>query len=163
MININQTRVGTKVTANKRISVVGGYWGETIEPGTTGYVTRIGVSKVLVRFSTPLRERSQWCYASELDSSDETVVVRVPENGIAIDDERIDWIWRMIAAYAEEHGYCSEFDKICADLRIPGRERDHSVSLRVGGITVNARVRARSKDEAQRIFEETLNLSDDND
>ena len=69
-----------------------------------------------------------------------------PQDGdILPDDPRLAWLWRATAREATNSGHCSEYDKICDRLGIPGRERDFSISFTVGGLVMNTRVSATSK------------------
>lgn len=77
---------------------------------------------------------------------------------IAIDDPGIQWLFHDMGKYAEEQGYCSQYDALCARLGIPGRPREFSVSETVKGITVNASIRARSQAEAREQFRTALGL-----
>lgn len=77
-------------------------------------------------------------------------VGQVPPGGIAPEDERIAWIFEDAARMADRLGLCSDFDRLCDALGLPGREREFTVQVaRAEGITVTARVVARSRKLAE--------------
>ena len=155
MINRLNTHTGDRVKVNAHVNA----WSSsgnhcTLRIDTVGTVTRVGRFKMLVRFNAA---DSIWVENIWLDHVNEiSVTLEAPEGGIAIDDPRIDWIWRKIAAYASYRGYCDEFDSLCDDLGIPGREREFTVEHTIGGYAVRSRVAARSQVEADTKFKEAL-------
>lgn len=155
MINRLNTHTGDRVKVNAHVNA----WSSsgnhcTLRIDTVGTVTRVGRFKMLVRFNAA---DSIWVENIWLDHVNEfSVTLEAPEGGIAIDDPRIDWIWRKIAAYASYRGYCDEFDSLCDDLGIPGREREFTVEHTIGGYAVKSRVTARSQVEADAKFKEAL-------
>lgn len=155
MINRLNTHTGDRVKVNAQVNA----WSSsgnhcTLRIDTVGTVTRVGRFKMLVRFNAA---DSIWVENIWLDHVNEiSVTLEAPEGGIAIDDPRIDWIWRKIAAYASYRGYCDEFDSLCDDLGIPGREREFTVEHTIGGYAVRSRVTARSQVEADTKFKEAL-------
>ena len=155
MINRLNTHTGDRVKVNAHVNA----WSSsgnhcTLRIDTVGTVTRVGRFKMLVRFNAA---DSIWVDNIWLDHVNEiSVTLEAPEGGIAIDDPRIDWIWRKIAAYASYRGYCDEFDSLCDDLGIPGREREFTVEHTIGGYAVRSRVTARSQVEADAKFKEAL-------
>ena len=155
MINRLNTHTGDRVKVNAHVNA----WSSsgnhcTLRIDTVGTVTRVGRFKMLVRFNAA---DSIWVENIWLDHVNEiSVTLEAPEGGIAIDDPRIDWIWRKIAAYASDRGYCDEFDSLCDDLGIPGREREFTVEHTIGGYAVRSRVTARSQVEADTKFKEAL-------
>ena len=81
-----------------------------------------------------------------------------PEDGDPIlpDDPRLDWLWKDAAQLAVQTGQCSTYDEFCNKLGIPGRERDFSISVEIGGMSTSFKQKARSKAEAQRLVEENF-------
>lgn len=70
------------------------------------------------------------------------------EGLISIDDPGIQWLFDDMGRFAEEQGYCSQYDALCVRLGIPGRPREFKVRHTVAGIELMANVRARSQREA---------------
>ncbi len=71
-----------------------------------------------------------------------------PDDIQSIDDPRIGWIWRMIAAAPIVQNYCGVYDTICDELGIPGRERDFEVKFRLDGLNMTTTVKTMSADAA---------------
>lgn len=80
----------------------------------------------------------------------------VPEGGISPDDPRLAWLWEDAAKVASASFYCDEYDKIADKLGIPERVRTFKVSRTVNDLTVSGSFSARSKKEADAMFEEKL-------
>jgi len=78
---------------------------------------------------------------------------------IGIDHPGIQWLFEDMGRYADEQGYCSQYDLLSARLGIPGRPRDFSVSIVRDGLRFTANVRARSQAEANEIAEAKLDGS----
>lgn len=70
---------------------------------------------------------------------------------IDVDDPRIQWLFNDMGKYADDKGYCAEYDKLTARLGIPGRPRDFSVHFKLGDIAATTVVKARSQKEANEI------------
>jgi hypothetical protein len=75
---------------------------------------------------------------------------------VPISDPGIQWLFEDMGRYAEEQGYCSQYDALCAKLGIPGRPREFTVTRTVAGIDITARVRARSQREANELVVKAL-------
>ncbi len=75
---------------------------------------------------------------------------------IAIDDDRIAWIWRDAAKFAEQQRYCGQYDALTEKLGIPGREREFSVTTKVAGIDITARIKATSQKLAEALLKEKI-------
>ena len=67
---------------------------------------------------------------------------------ISVEHPGIQWLFDDMGRFAEEQGYCSQYDALCIKLGIPGRPREFKVTTNVGGIDLVANVRARSQREA---------------
>lgn len=124
-----------------------------VSEGTVGEVRRVSTNKVMVRFGG----RHGWVNKSDFTPVDPNApkprkLGETPEGMIAIDDPRIDWIWRDAAQYAANRGYCGYYDSIASELGIPGRERNFKVKATVHGMLGTFSVKARSKAEAERLF-----------
>jgi hypothetical protein len=76
--------------------------------------------------------------------------VKLPEGIplINIEHPGIQWLFDDMGRFAEEQGYCSQYDALCIKLGIPGRPREFKVHTNVAGIDLVANVRARSQREA---------------
>jgi hypothetical protein len=68
---------------------------------------------------------------------------------ITPDDPRIQWLWRAAGRHAERAGHCREYDNLCAELDIPGRERAFKVKVQVQGLKLTTEVKAQSKKLAE--------------
>jgi hypothetical protein len=79
------------------------------------------------------------------------------EEFIGIDDPGIQWLFEDMGRYAEQQGYCNQYDALCAKLGIPGRPRPFSVHQNIGGIEVSATIAARSQREANERFQAAIN------
>jgi hypothetical protein len=75
---------------------------------------------------------------------------------IGIDHPGIQWLFDDMGKYADQQGYCSQYDALTAKLGIPGRPRDFSVVKTIGGIPITATVKARSQREANEMVEKAL-------
>lgn len=121
-----------------------------LERGDVGTITRANRRSSLVRRNG----LSVWVPNSYLEPVGMDTAGRqwgqTPEGDhISVNDPRLDWLWRDIASYADEQGYCREFDKMCDHLGIPGRERAFKVVLVVNGFEFTGTVQARSQAEAE--------------
>ena len=75
---------------------------------------------------------------------------------IDIDHPGIQWLWDDMGKYADEQGYCNQYDALCVKLGIPGRPRDFTVTKTIGDIPISATVKARSQREANEMVEKAL-------
>ncbi len=78
---------------------------------------------------------------------------------ISIKDPGIQWLWEDLATFAEQQGYCTQYDALCAKVGIPGRPRDFDVTIEVGGLNFRTTVKARSQREAKEIAEAKIAAS----
>ena len=154
MIDYSRIKKGDRVITNANMAAwsTNGYY-SNINANILGRVSRVGRFKSLIRFNGTA---SYWIDNVFLDRANDTIAKKASDGEIAIDDPRIDWIWRMVADYANRVGYCNEFDSICEELGIPGREREFNVQHTIGGYAVRSRVTARSQVEADAKFKEAL-------
>lgn len=84
-------------------------------------------------------------------------VGQVPPGGIPAEHPGLEWLWEDAGRMAERLGLCGDYDRLCDALGIPGRIRTFTVSLLVDdGITVTAKVEARSEQLAQERVRERL-------
>jgi hypothetical protein len=72
---------------------------------------------------------------------------------IPISHPGIQWIFNDMGAFAEEQGYCSQYDALCIKLGIPGRPRDFKVVHHVNGFDMMTTVKARSQREANEMVQ----------
>jgi hypothetical protein len=86
--------------------------------------------------------------AAEAAREAERKALEPGEDDILPDDPRIQWLWRKIGKSATARNYCAQYDEICAEFDIPGREREFSVNLKLGELEMRASVQARSHKEA---------------
>lgn len=80
----------------------------------------------------------------------------VPEGMISPEDPRLAWLWEDAAKVANMSNHCGEYDKICDKLGIPGREREFKIKKEVNGFEVAKRFKARSKAQAEKMFDAEL-------
>jgi hypothetical protein len=75
---------------------------------------------------------------------------------ISPDDPRVAWIFEDAATLAKMSGLCSDYDRLTAELGIPGRERSFTVNATVKGLPVAVKVKARSRTEAEALVKDKL-------
>lgn len=78
------------------------------------------------------------------------------EGTIPLDHPGIQWLFRDMARFAEGKRWCGEYDLLCAELGLPGRERDFNIALTVGGMTFNTTARGHNMAEARAKAEAAL-------
>lgn len=149
--------VGQDVTVERGFTgqdAVGWHRSVTVPAGTVVNVRRVSTHKVMVRMGGNVLWASKEFFAPvDPNAPRPRKLGETPEGDhIAIDDPRIDWIWRDAAKYATNRGYCGYYDSIASELGIPGRERNFKVKATVSGLTGTFSVKARSKAEAERLF-----------
>lgn len=155
--------VGQTVILNRGQYVSPAAYGRTheVNKNTSGEIRRVATRKVLVAFPRV----TGWVLKDDVQDPDPNApkprrVGEAPEGMIAIDDPRIDWIWKDAAVIADREGYCSYYDSIVNKLGAPGRERDFNVKATVNGIVGTFSVKARSRREAEARINQTLNVND---
>ena len=79
---------------------------------------------------------------------------------IRLDDPRLEAEWERAGEIATEENFCSEYDRMCERLGIPGREREWEVCMTVTlePIHVHTTVTARSMEAAQEAIEEDYDI-----
>jgi hypothetical protein len=77
---------------------------------------------------------------------------------INIDHPGIQWLFDDLGAYADQQGYCSQYDALCVKLGIPGRPRDFDVTRVINGVSFRTTVKARSQREANEAVDAALGL-----
>lgn len=81
----------------------------------------------------------------------------VPAGGIPAEHPGLEWLWEDAGRMADRLGLCEDYDRLCDALGIPGRVRTFSISLlSADGITVTAKVEARSKSLAEQRVRDRL-------
>lgn len=75
---------------------------------------------------------------------------------IGYDHPGIQWLWNDMGTYADQQGYCKEYDALCVKLGIPGRPRDFQVRSSINGIALSTTVKARSQREANELVKAAL-------
>jgi len=172
--NIHLAEPGVEVYTLADVSMVNAHhaldsrWGwRTVPTATTGRITKVTRYSVFFEMDIPNdngKPVTRLKIASGSESLGDIAIFEgsfrrlgeVPEGAISPDDPRIEWLWNDAARLAERMNHCSEYDRMCDLLGIPGRERKIGVALDVDGIKVKADVIARSKGEAERKLRETL-------
>lgn len=155
--------LGQEVALNKEVSFsqsVGGWYnGRSYPENQIGVVSRIYTGVVHVKFPDGNIASNKTLTFSvskdDLKLADPNAprprqLGEAPEGDyISPDDPRISWLWADAAAFADEKGYCSYYDKIADGLNIPGRERDFKVVRDIGGMEAKFTVKARSRKLAE--------------
>jgi hypothetical protein len=80
----------------------------------------------------------------------------VPYIHIGIDDPGIQWLFEDMAAFADKQIWCRQYDDLCEQLGIPGREQDWEVEVTRGDITMYATITAHTYKDAQAKLEALL-------
>lgn len=85
------------------------------------------------------------------------MIGEVPAGSIPADHPGLEWLFEDAARMADRLGLCADYDRLCDALGIPGRVRTFTVSLlSEDGLTVTAKVEARSKALAQQKVRDRL-------
>lgn len=75
---------------------------------------------------------------------------------IGIDHPGIQWLFEDMGKFADQQGYCPQYDALTAKLGIPGRPRDFTVNKTINGVQFLSTVKARSQREANEMVEKAL-------
>jgi len=163
---------GQTATFSARTSVplyVNSHNFKTFQKGTTGVITV--VRKNTIGVTLPYDEKTNYVFSvprSVLETPNGEVWTPVvkpatrkigdkPEGDhLDKDDPRIQWIFEDAARVAKNSGHCWEYDNLCDRLGIPGRLRDIEVKTTINGLSIVSTVKARSKDEAEKIVKEKI-------
>jgi hypothetical protein len=85
------------------------------------------------------------------------LIGEVPAGALSPEHPGIAWIFDDAARLADRLGLCSDFDRLCDALNIPGRVRTFTVDVfSADGIKVTAKVEARSQRLAEQRVREQL-------
>lgn len=162
--------VGDTFTLLKRVSgapIGNSYSRATIDEGVTVTLTKVYKSSVWVRgerfnanpWDSPevtlpvaVERISEFLGTADPNAPKPRKLGEVPEGMIATDDPRIAWIWEDAGKYATRVNHCSEYDKICDAIGIPGRIRSFTIKKEIKGFTISRKYDARSKKEAEELF-----------
>lgn len=138
------------------------YYGRrTAQKGAKGQVTRVYSQRVIVRFKMSelnwggnQGEVSITIPRSAVFKGDQPEPLsKVPEGAISPDDPGLEWLWTRAAQVADAAGHCSEYDKLCDILGIPGREKEHTITINLsGGLKVTGKAKATSRAKAEAII-----------
>lgn len=71
-----------------------------------------------------------------------------PEGAIPTDHPDLAWLWEDAAKMADKLNLCGDYDRITQALDIPGRLKNYTSELVIGGVTFKATIEARSQKEA---------------
>lgn len=80
----------------------------------------------------------------------------VGEEFIGQDHPGIQWLWDDLAKYAEDANWCKQYDKLAEAVNIPGRLQPFKLTRKLGALSVSATIKARSKSEAEDLFDQQL-------
>jgi hypothetical protein len=139
------------------------YGSKVFAAGTKGTVSRETTAKVLIRVSVPPRFTgadteigSIWVEKADVqpeiidpNAPKPRKLGEAPAGMIEADDPRIMWLWEDAGTFAEQKGYCGQYDAIADHLNIPGREREFTITRKVGSFEAKIKVKARSRKLAE--------------
>ena len=143
----------------------GSYYERSLKKGTTVVVTRVtqegawlrgwaenGFQFTLPYYGTPEDDIFQ---PVDPNAPKPRKLGDKPEGDDYLDsnDPRIQWIFDDMGAYATNSSYCSTYDKLMGELGLPGRPKDFTITEDINGFTVSKKYKARSKKEAQALFD----------
>lgn len=141
-----------------------GYGYYQIKPGAIGIVKRVYTNSMMVRFPAEFIGRTIYTDGLTFTLPIEDFVPADPnmprprrlgqkpdgDEYLDPNDPRLLWFWDDVAKYADRSNWCSTFDSLAAELNVPGRKRDISLTIIVGnGIEAKTTVKARSHKEAR--------------
>lgn len=75
---------------------------------------------------------------------------------IGTDHPGIQWLWDDLGKYATQQGYCPTYDKLAAEIGIPGRVRTFTARASIGHVEVTSKLAARSQKEANEKLADSL-------
>lgn len=159
-----QVVVGELLTITNRIrsSRADGYSNHNFEHGDEVEVRRVNTNRTLLRWNN----FSWWVDNGDLNAQDPNAPTprrlgQVPEGGIDPNDPGLAWLWEDAATLAKLHSYCSTYDFLAAQLGIPGRPRNFTVSRTINGLTVKGTFMATSQKAANEQFDAAVvNVTD---
>jgi len=150
------------LTTQVRAEPVNSYGTQSFPVGTVGEVRQITTKKLLIRvpirvsWTTDPQEGSIWVdkigvtpHVVDPDAPKPRKLGETPEGMISPDDPRLQWLWDDAGTFAEQKGYCSQYDALADHLNIPGREREFTVTQKIGNLEVKAKIKARSRKLAE--------------
>lgn len=128
---------------------------------STATVVKVNARKILVRIEG---KGSFWVGPYNIKPLDANAPMlrklgeTPPDGAISIHDPHLQWIWEDMATFAEQQNWCSEYDKLADKFGIPGRERNFTVKLTINGLDIATKIKARSKDLAEKAAYKALGL-----
>jgi hypothetical protein len=129
--------------------------------GAEGEVTRESATKVLVRLVSTAgfnlgHPCSVWIEKTVVqpkvidpNAPKPRKLGEAPAGMIEADDPRIMWLWEDAGTFAEQKGYCSQYDALADALNVPGREREFTITQKIGSFEAKIKVKARSRKLAE--------------
>lgn len=168
-VRVTENFTATRVNATDR---------HTLTPLMELTVTRVYSNTLMVRTVENVATSSQWGgvdhkqasfsidrrYLTDFDPSHRPRRLgQKPEDTEEMEyidktDPRIQWLWEDLGRYADEQGYCSQYDALTARIGIPGRPRDFTVTLELNGVRFTGIVQARSQAEANQRAQEAAGV-----
>lgn len=153
------------VTAPYTNYSIGGGYRRTFEPGSTVTVTRVTKEGGWIRGAAArgdevtlpfLGDPAEFFGPTDPNAPRPRKLGEKPEGDEYLDpnDPRLQWLWDDLAKYADRKSWCDTYDKLANDIGIPGRPKDFTISEVINGFSVSKKINARSKAEAQRIFDD---------
>lgn len=82
---------------------------------------------------------------------------QVPEGAISPTDPGLAWLWIDAARVAAKSGHCRQYDDLCDQLGIPGREREFEIDLKLSDeVVIRGKVTARSRKLAEELLRQQI-------
>lgn len=82
---------------------------------------------------------------------------QVPEGALSPTDPGLAWLWEDAARVASKSGHCRQYDDLCDQLGIPGREREFEIDLKLSDeVIVRGKVTARSRKLAEELLRQQI-------
>lgn len=154
--------VGEEVKAVKAIRVENGEWPYNAkdfkEGEVVGEVVRVNINTLRVKWREGDRLCETTIHKDKLIAATENYrpLGTPPEGMISPEDPRLAWLWDDAEKMADRLGLCGDYNRMTDALGIPGRLKDHTVSVTVNGLKVSGTFKTRSKREARAKLREKL-------
>lgn len=173
-----------QLTTQRRLTQINSTNQFTIEPTEVFEVSSAYTGDVIIRtidrksvprnWANPemrrvsFRVRREWLQLEDPNRPQPRRLGQKPEDTddmiyVPINHPGLQWLFDDMGRYADEQGYCSQYDALTARLGIPGRPRDFNVTHTINGITVSAVIQARSQKEAKEQLAKALGATEFNE
>lgn len=128
-----------------------------VSEGTIGVITKVGKESSIVKAMGSYNEEGKaWSNHVHITPNDPNLprprkLGEKPEGDefIGSDHPGIQWLFEDMGKLAETKGHCREYDHMADQLGIPGRERNFTITVKRGLLSLPVKVKARSRVEAE--------------